>query len=197
MRAVPHLVQVDQSYRSRGFQIVAVSEEATSTIDGFVKAKGATYPIVQARGVPRLYDIPGYPHAYIIDRQGKVIWRGHPAMVTSDMIEAWLAGAALPAGSAPSAGGSGSGWTVPLMVAVLLGVLVVLLLVRVATGRRPAAVNPYFAAPFPAGPAPAPGPAPGTAAAVPGPEAEAGCPNCGAPKREGRKRCMSCGSDFE
>jgi len=191
VRAVPHLVQVDHNYRNRGFQIVAVSEEATATIDGFVQGHGATYPIVQARGVPRLFGIPGYPHAYIIDRQGKVIWRGHPASVTNGMIEAWLGGTALPPGSAAPAGGTGTGWTVPLMVAVLLGVLIVLLLVRALTGRKPVAANPYFVAP----PLPMAS-APGAAGAAQTPPEEGGCPRCGAPRREGRKRCMSCGADL-
>jgi len=84
--AIPHLTDIQQAYGDCGVQVVAVSMEAASTIRTFVEAQGEaiTYDVAvdnnwaTFRAYDGLYDIPGVPHAFLVDGEGKLLWHGHP-----------------------------------------------------------------------------------------------------------------------
>jgi hypothetical protein len=90
VRGVPHLKDLNEKFRLRGFEIVAVSDEPVNTIDNFVKQHSIEYGIVRATGVLQLYGGRGYPSAWALDAEGKVIWKGHPNSVNDAMVEEWI-----------------------------------------------------------------------------------------------------------
>jgi hypothetical protein len=90
VRGVPHLKELNEKFRSRGFEIVAVSDEDEHKIDSFVKEHSIEYGTIRAQGVLDLYGGRGYPSAWALDTEGKVVWSGHPANVTGDMVEKWV-----------------------------------------------------------------------------------------------------------
>ena len=69
---------------------MAVSDEAVAKIEGFIKQHEASYGVVNAKGVLQLYGGRGYPSAWVVDAEGKVIWSGHPSKVTDAEVDEWL-----------------------------------------------------------------------------------------------------------
>lgn len=60
-------------------------------MQAFVDELGATYPIfAQTGGGLNAYSTGGVPSAYLISAEGKVVWQGHPASLSEDLIEAEL-----------------------------------------------------------------------------------------------------------
>ncbi|KAA0214120.1 hypothetical protein EDM80_07185 [bacterium] len=90
MKGVPHLIELNNKFRERGFEIVAVSDEDAGTIEKFVKDKSINYGIIKASNVIKTYGGKGYPSAWVLDVDGKVIWKGHPANLTDAMVEDWV-----------------------------------------------------------------------------------------------------------
>jgi len=183
---VPHLNDLHQRHGSRGLKIVAVSREKGDVIAQFIREEGVVYPVARSSRASGLYGVSGIPDAFIIGKDGRILWRGHPGYIDDVMLSAWLDGQPLPPGAAPSRGEAAAFsmfWK--LGVAILLCGLAVFLVLR-KLGARPAAPA-YPMYPMHAGP-------PVQQPQQPPPAQSANCAHCGAPKREGRKTCMSCGA---
>lgn len=187
---MPHLNDLHQRHGSRGLKIVAVSREKGDVIAQFIREEGVVYPVARSSRASGLYGVSGIPDAFIIGKDGKILWRGHPGHIDDAMLSAWLGGQPLPPGAAPSRGETAAismFWK--LGVAMLLCGLAVFLVLRKLGGRPAAPTYPVY--PMQAGRPPMQPPQ--QAAQTPAAQS-ANCPHCDAPKREGRKTCMSCGA---
>lgn len=181
---MPHLNDLHQRHGSRGLKIVAVSREKGDVIAQFIREENVVYPVARSSRASGLYGVSGIPDAFIVGKDGKILWRGHPGYIDDAMLNAWLGGQPLPPGAAPSkAESSVISMFWKLGVAILLCGLAVFLVLR-KLGAPPAAPS-YPMYPAQAG-------RPPMQQAPPAPSAN--CSHCGAPKREGRKTCMSCGA---
>jgi len=90
---IPHLTEIQKKYKDKGLMVVGVSSpseypnESIKTVESFVKQMGdkMDYTIgfdVQGfvqKNYMNAFSIQGIPHAFIIDRNGKIAWHGHPA----------------------------------------------------------------------------------------------------------------------
>jgi hypothetical protein len=116
---VPHLQKLSDAYRSRGFTVVAVSDETTSKIEPYLRQQGISYGVARAPGVLRTFGGDGYPSAWLIDASGRVVWEGHPMALSATTIEPLLGTAgAGPAGTVPgqaSPGVEDSDWWIWLI----------------------------------------------------------------------------------
>lgn len=93
MRGVPHLKELFTKYNSRGFELVAVSAETEDKIAGFVAGdKKPNYTVVRYSKIGEEYSIKGWPSAWVLDAEGKVLWADHFIdKVTDEQWEKWLA----------------------------------------------------------------------------------------------------------
>jgi hypothetical protein len=98
---VPHLNKLHDTFGARGLSIVAVSNEKPHLIDRYIRGTGIRYGVVRAQGVGHAYGVRGTPHAWLIGRDGRVGWRGHPAQLTPDIVESALAGGVTTAAGFP------------------------------------------------------------------------------------------------
>ncbi|MCC7508417.1 MAG: hypothetical protein IT464_03465 [Planctomycetes bacterium] len=90
MAGVPHLQELNDKFRSKGFEIVAVSKEDAGTIQSkLIDAKKVTYGVVKA-DIGSLYATRGIPHCWVLDADGKCIFHGHPSNVTAANVEEWV-----------------------------------------------------------------------------------------------------------
>jgi hypothetical protein len=90
MAQIPHLTEIHEKFSECGFIICSVSDEPTGTIQsGMIDAKKPPYGIVAAK-IGDLYQTSGIPHAWVIDTEGKCVWKGHPGGLNNDMIEKWV-----------------------------------------------------------------------------------------------------------
>jgi thiol-disulfide isomerase/thioredoxin len=97
-KEVPLLPARLEKYKSKGLGIIAltkVTKSATDEIvDTFVKENKLNFPVgKEPEGGPMsaAYAVSGIPAAALV-KDGKVIWRGHPARLTDEVLEKFLAG---------------------------------------------------------------------------------------------------------
>lgn len=79
--SVPHLVRMQEKYKSKGVVLVALSSEPESKVKSFIKDNKATYITGSGAGTTlSAYGVRGIPHVFLIDPKGKVAWAGHPSV---------------------------------------------------------------------------------------------------------------------
>lgn len=93
-REVPRLQQTYEKYRDRGLRVLGLTKVTKSATDekveAFCAANGLSFPVLKESGQASAYfNVSGIPAAAVI-RDGKVVWRGHPARLNEAMIEGWL-----------------------------------------------------------------------------------------------------------
>ena len=79
----PHLVKWDKAYRGRGLTIIDVNNggiDKRAALEKYVKKQKKSYPTLwdKTGKVCQAYAVRGYPAAFLIGVDGKVIWEGFP-----------------------------------------------------------------------------------------------------------------------
>ncbi len=95
-REVPKLEALYTRYKGEGLNIVGLTKVTRSSTDAkveaFISENKITYPIgkEKAGGMSAKFAVSGVPAAAVV-KDGKIIWRGHPAKMTDKVIQDWLA----------------------------------------------------------------------------------------------------------
>lgn len=77
-----------REYGRKGLTIVGVSNEPATRLEPFISKHGIEYAI--AVGGASEYRYRGIPHAWLVSPSGKIVWDGHPANLSSKLLEAEL-----------------------------------------------------------------------------------------------------------
>ncbi len=93
-REVPKLQALYEKYHDRGLEIIGLTRlshgKTPQDVENFLAQKNVTYPVGQEKGeLASFFAVRGIPAAAVV-KDGKVIWRNHPARITEEMIESWL-----------------------------------------------------------------------------------------------------------
>ena len=78
---IPHLNDIQEQYQGRGLVVLGVSSEKSPIVEAFLKQHIVSYTVAEdpsGRLQSRL-GITGIPHAFLVNRGGKIVWEGHPA----------------------------------------------------------------------------------------------------------------------
>lgn len=80
IQGIPHLNELQETYAADGFRIVSLTDEDRSTVLRFQERRQLemNYIIGLESSTGQAYGVTGIPHAILIDRDGKMAWRGHP-----------------------------------------------------------------------------------------------------------------------
>jgi thiol-disulfide isomerase/thioredoxin len=84
--SIPHLTELQAKYKEKGVVFVGVSNEDSATVKPFVQNMGAKMEYTVAvdkdeatsEGYMKAFGQNGIPTAFVIDKQGRVAWVGHP-----------------------------------------------------------------------------------------------------------------------
>ena len=83
---IPHMTELQKKYRDRGVVFMGLTDEAPSLVKSFVQRMGdkMDYAIgIDERDKAyetymKPFDQDGIPHAFIVDKEGRLVWHGHP-----------------------------------------------------------------------------------------------------------------------
>jgi thiol-disulfide isomerase/thioredoxin len=93
--AIPHLNEIYHGCRGKGVEFVGVTSEPEDKVRAFIAELGDkfTYPVAldASRAVSGAYPSAGIPNAYVVGKDGKVAWSGHPMSGLQQAIDAALA----------------------------------------------------------------------------------------------------------
>ena len=97
---IPHLTEIQKKYKDKGLTVIGISNESKETAGKFVKKMGEQMDYTVAvdvqgfvqRNYMNAFGAQGIPHAFIINRNGKIAWQGHPAEDMDTIIELVVAG---------------------------------------------------------------------------------------------------------
>ncbi len=86
IKGIPHLTELQKEYKDKGVVFVGISAEKTSVVKKFVEKQGDkmgyAVAVDKKRATNRAYmkasGINYIPYAFIVDKGGKLVWRGSP-----------------------------------------------------------------------------------------------------------------------
>jgi peroxiredoxin len=84
--SIPHLTDLQRKFAERGVLIVGVSDESAAQVRPFVDGMGdkMDYPVAidhegkTGQAYMAAFGVSGIPHAFVVDREGRIAWHGHP-----------------------------------------------------------------------------------------------------------------------
>jgi thiol-disulfide isomerase/thioredoxin len=97
-QSIPHLTEMQKKYADKGVVFVGVTQEDPETVRAFVEKMGAQMDYAVAidqdnqttRDYMSAFEVRKIPHAFIVDKEGKIAWHGHPMSGLEEAIEAAL-----------------------------------------------------------------------------------------------------------
>lgn len=98
LKTIPHLTELQKKYKE--LTIIGISDEEVNTVKSFVEDMGDdmdyTVAVDRDEQTSKKYleatGIEGIPHAYIIDKHGKLVWFGHPLDDMEEVIKGLISG---------------------------------------------------------------------------------------------------------
>lgn len=99
-KSIPYLTELQKKYKDRGVVVIGISDEEEDAIRGFVTTMGEKMDYRVARDDGRKtwdayakpFGITAVPQAFIVGRDGKLLWKGHPMDGLEETVERILAG---------------------------------------------------------------------------------------------------------
>jgi len=78
--------------------VLAISNEAPTTVWKFLDREGYTVRTASGSRSGGVYGVSGIPASFLVDPQGKIVWKGSPRELTRQRVERALQGAHRPSG---------------------------------------------------------------------------------------------------
>jgi thiol-disulfide isomerase/thioredoxin len=98
--SIPHLSDLQERFKDKGVVVVGISDEEPGKVKPFVKEMGNKMSYVVAidktnassEAYMKAFGQNGIPHAFVVDRAGRVAWHGHPMDGLDQALEQMVAG---------------------------------------------------------------------------------------------------------
>lgn len=93
-REVPELKATYEKFQGKGLGVVGLTKITRSATEEkvveFMKEQQVNYPVAKEDGkLSKEFNVSGIPAAAVV-KDGKIIWRGHPARLNDDLLSGWL-----------------------------------------------------------------------------------------------------------
>ncbi len=76
---IPHLNELHDAHAKEGLVILSLTDQSKGPIEKFVAERGMRYTIGAKSPTADEYGVTGIPHAFVVGRDGVLVWAGHPA----------------------------------------------------------------------------------------------------------------------
>ncbi len=98
--SIPHLTDLQKKFKGKNVVFIGISDEEKDIVAPFVKEMGGKMDYVVAcdkenqtsQGYMKAYGQSGIPTAFIVGRDGKVLWFGHPMQDLEETLKEILSG---------------------------------------------------------------------------------------------------------
>jgi thiol-disulfide isomerase/thioredoxin len=98
--SIPHLTEMQKKFKDQGVVFIGVSDEPVGKVKPFVEKMGEKMDYVVAvdkdsqtsKGYMEAFEIGGIPHAFIVDKESRVVWQGHPMIGLEEAVAKVVAG---------------------------------------------------------------------------------------------------------
>jgi thiol-disulfide isomerase/thioredoxin len=77
-QSIPHLNAIYKKYKDKGLKIAGMTDEDSEKVRAFLKKIPIDYFIGTGSDSGRVYGVRGIPHAFVMDKNGVLVWQGHP-----------------------------------------------------------------------------------------------------------------------
>ncbi|MCB9746211.1 MAG: TlpA family protein disulfide reductase [Alphaproteobacteria bacterium] len=97
-REVPALQKTWEKYGAEGLNVVGLTRVTKSSteekVEAFIEQSGLTYPVARMGDdhLSQAFGVSGIPAAAVVV-DGEIVWRGHPARLSEEMIRGWVTNA--------------------------------------------------------------------------------------------------------
>lgn len=96
--SIPHLTRLQKKFKD--VVIIGVTDEESAAVKDFVTKAGDQLDYVVAiddrgqtiKGYMKAFGVTSIPHAFIVDKEGKVVWHGHPLAELEHVLTNVIAG---------------------------------------------------------------------------------------------------------
>ena len=87
--SIPHLNEINKKFKDKGLVIIGVSNEDKATVTDFRKKLPMDYNVAldKESKLSEKFGIEGIPHAFVVGKDGKIVWQGHPMQLEEAQIE--------------------------------------------------------------------------------------------------------------
>lgn len=87
--SIPHLNELNKKFKDKGLVIVGVTDEDQKTVTEFRKKLPMDYSVaIDKEGkLGEKFGVNGIPHAFVVGKDGKIVWEGHPMQLKEAEIE--------------------------------------------------------------------------------------------------------------
>jgi thiol-disulfide isomerase/thioredoxin len=87
--SIPHLNEIYKKFKDKGLVVIGITDEEKAKVEAFQKKIPMDYAVgIDAKGaLLKQLGIEGIPHAFVVDKAGKVVWEGHPMELKDSVIE--------------------------------------------------------------------------------------------------------------
>lgn len=102
--SIPHLSAIQKKYGPKGVEVIGISssDQDLEVVKKFVERMGdkMAYHVAwedrakreTSKAYMEAFKQNGIPHAFVIDKQGKIVWHGHPMAALEPVLEMVLSG---------------------------------------------------------------------------------------------------------
>jgi thiol-disulfide isomerase/thioredoxin len=86
--SIPHLNEINKKYKDQGLVVIGISDEPRQTVENFKRSTPMEYNVaVGGAAISKKFGINGIPHAFLVGKDGKIVWEGHPMSLKESDIE--------------------------------------------------------------------------------------------------------------
>lgn len=97
--SIPHLTEMQKKFKDKGVVFIGVTDEKLDVVKKFVEKMGDKMDYTVAidggktsEGYMQAFEIGGIPHAFIVNKEGKIVWHGHPMDRLEETLDEIVAG---------------------------------------------------------------------------------------------------------
>ncbi len=100
LTSIPHLTELQKKFKDKGVVVIGISGEEPKVVKRFVNKMGDKMGYSVAidedkktnSNYMRAYRQSGIPHAFVVDKEGRVAWHGHPMTGLDEALTKIVAG---------------------------------------------------------------------------------------------------------